>query len=317
MGRTNKLVDGCYSFWLGGVFPILAGLLQEEREQEGQGQEQGSAPHHREQQQRPAAAAGSGLRPRGTHGLGALQQKGSTVANRAEASAMPDVANRLADMLLSGGTDWVASLDTAPPLEVAQRQLVRLQAELDAAVEASLAAEDALKVAVEGDAPGSRVEELKQEAVELVERSAEAQCNLEQGRSHVEFTTTSATVLLAAEGGEGGRAAGAAAGVTEGATAGGGSGSSRQPQLYNAQALQLWLLKCCQGVSELQAGLGAAGRWHGCGMSLGLPTCTPKHFTTYKHYNLRPPRACSLAVLQAHGGMKDKPGKAPDFYHTW
>lgn len=22
-GRTNKLVDGCYSFWQGGVFPLL------------------------------------------------------------------------------------------------------------------------------------------------------------------------------------------------------------------------------------------------------------------------------------------------------
>ena len=23
MGRSNKLVDGCYSFWLGAMFPIL------------------------------------------------------------------------------------------------------------------------------------------------------------------------------------------------------------------------------------------------------------------------------------------------------
>ena len=23
MGRTNKLVDGCYSFWQGGLFPLL------------------------------------------------------------------------------------------------------------------------------------------------------------------------------------------------------------------------------------------------------------------------------------------------------
>jgi hypothetical protein len=27
-GRTNKLVDGCYSFWQGGVFPLLQQLLQ-------------------------------------------------------------------------------------------------------------------------------------------------------------------------------------------------------------------------------------------------------------------------------------------------
>lgn len=27
MGRTNKLVDGCYSFWQGGLFPLLQTLL--------------------------------------------------------------------------------------------------------------------------------------------------------------------------------------------------------------------------------------------------------------------------------------------------
>ncbi len=33
MGRTNKLVDGCYSFWQGGSFPLL-GLLMREKEKE-------------------------------------------------------------------------------------------------------------------------------------------------------------------------------------------------------------------------------------------------------------------------------------------
>jgi protein farnesyltransferase subunit beta len=27
-GRTNKLVDGCYSFWQGGLFPLLQRLPQ-------------------------------------------------------------------------------------------------------------------------------------------------------------------------------------------------------------------------------------------------------------------------------------------------
>ena len=27
MGRTNKLVDGCYSFWQGGIFPLLQKLM--------------------------------------------------------------------------------------------------------------------------------------------------------------------------------------------------------------------------------------------------------------------------------------------------
>ena len=26
-GRTNKLVDGCYSFWQGGIFPIIHSIL--------------------------------------------------------------------------------------------------------------------------------------------------------------------------------------------------------------------------------------------------------------------------------------------------
>ena len=29
-GRTNKLVDGCYSFWQGGVFPLIYMALKEE-----------------------------------------------------------------------------------------------------------------------------------------------------------------------------------------------------------------------------------------------------------------------------------------------
>jgi protein farnesyltransferase subunit beta len=33
-GRTNKLVDGCYSFWQGGVFPVLQQLLQQDLPQE-------------------------------------------------------------------------------------------------------------------------------------------------------------------------------------------------------------------------------------------------------------------------------------------
>lgn len=31
-GRTNKLVDGCYSFWQGGMFPLLHGILAENGE---------------------------------------------------------------------------------------------------------------------------------------------------------------------------------------------------------------------------------------------------------------------------------------------
>ena len=29
-GRTNKLVDGCYSFWQGGAFPLIHMVLNEQ-----------------------------------------------------------------------------------------------------------------------------------------------------------------------------------------------------------------------------------------------------------------------------------------------
>lgn len=35
-GRTNKLVDGCYSFWVGGLFPILDFLLKPQGKTEGE-----------------------------------------------------------------------------------------------------------------------------------------------------------------------------------------------------------------------------------------------------------------------------------------
>ena len=41
-GRTNKLVDGCYSFWQGGIFPLLHKMLSESPDQSVTS----SLPHH-------------------------------------------------------------------------------------------------------------------------------------------------------------------------------------------------------------------------------------------------------------------------------
>lgn len=30
MGRTNKLVDGCYSYWVGALFPLVASLQRQQ-----------------------------------------------------------------------------------------------------------------------------------------------------------------------------------------------------------------------------------------------------------------------------------------------
>lgn len=40
-GRTNKLVDGCYGWWGGGMFGVLGGLLSEESSKKGKGGEVG------------------------------------------------------------------------------------------------------------------------------------------------------------------------------------------------------------------------------------------------------------------------------------
>lgn len=34
-GRTNKLVDGCYGWWVGGLFAVLEGLVRGGAEREG------------------------------------------------------------------------------------------------------------------------------------------------------------------------------------------------------------------------------------------------------------------------------------------
>ena len=196
MGRTNKLVDGCYSLWQGGVFPILHGLLvgpqglalptaavsggapavplsqqvggggsaterhdsarsigilQERRQQQLQEEEE----EQEEAQQQEAAG----------------QRQGQ---GRVEESA-EEVADRLADLLLSGGTDWVASLPALPPEAAAEQQVAQLQQRLDELVGASLVAEDRLTEAVEQRRPGQEVDELKQEVVDLVEQSADVQ----------------------------------------------------------------------------------------------------------------------------------------------
>ena len=58
MGRTNKLVDGCYSFWQGGAFPLLgaasAALLQSERERTGTGGNAGEEEEEEEEEEETA-----------------------------------------------------------------------------------------------------------------------------------------------------------------------------------------------------------------------------------------------------------------------
>jgi len=37
-GRPNKLVDGCYSFWVGGLFPLLEAIMSRRQFEDDVGQ---------------------------------------------------------------------------------------------------------------------------------------------------------------------------------------------------------------------------------------------------------------------------------------
>eukprot|EP00887_Chlorella_sp_A99_P006625 scaffold3.g6625.t1 len=266
MGRTNKLVDGCYSLWQGGAFPVLHELMEAHGGGLLSSIAAGVAPPPAAPTAaapaaapEPAPAAALGSRHDSAASIPSDQQGqgdagGASGGQEGGAASVTQVADCLADLLLSGGTDWVASLQTLPPLGVAERQTLpplgvaerqveRLQQQLDSVVEASLQAEDALRAAVQLQRAEEEVAALRQEAAGLA---------IEHAKEHLEVMRTSAAVLTTA--GAGGSAQAAAA-----------PGAAQQQLLYNATALQLWLLKCCQG-----------GR----------------------------------------GGMRDKPGKAPDYYHT-
>jgi protein farnesyltransferase subunit beta len=36
-GRTNKLVDGCYSFWVGALLPLIQAVLRQKPARDNQG----------------------------------------------------------------------------------------------------------------------------------------------------------------------------------------------------------------------------------------------------------------------------------------
>ena len=87
-GRTNKLVDGCYSFWQGGAFPVLGLLLgslsARERGKDGETREVGDSPNA------PASSAsshqgagrGAGGAPSSAKGLAAARVMTSGTPSR-------------------------------------------------------------------------------------------------------------------------------------------------------------------------------------------------------------------------------------------
>ncbi len=181
-GRTAKLVDGCYSLWQGGVFPILADLLRQQQA----ARPAGAAAQSAATGLRAAAAA---ARP----AAAAAPAAGSASAG-GSAHAAPDAAAaaRLSKLLLGEapeGSDgdaspraddpgrepslaeWVGDLPKLAPLAAVQRRQAELQVQLDVAVEASLEAEERYRAAA-GQAAGGP---LQQEALAALDRAADLQ----------------------------------------------------------------------------------------------------------------------------------------------
>lgn len=108
MGRTNKLVDGCYSYWQGALFPLLQHLKGKQHVQR--------APRQNAQQQ--AAQGGA-----------------------QEGQALLEAAHAVAAELLSGDEEeFVRGLRSVPPMQAAERELEARQKELDDLVDQSLQA---------------------------------------------------------------------------------------------------------------------------------------------------------------------------------
>ena len=143
-GRTNKLVDGCYSLWQGGVFPLLAALLRAQPQQQQQEQEQ----------QQPEGASAQPDADAVQQVLQALQGQSPGDADGGSLEA------------------WLTTLPSLGPEAAAEARQTELQRQLDAAVESSLEAEERYRAVPPGTAAAAP---LQQEAVAVLEAAAELQ----------------------------------------------------------------------------------------------------------------------------------------------
>ena len=221
-GRTNKLVDGCYSLWQGGIFPLLR-FVGEDGGTQGDGNAVKGAPQER------AGRAAAEEELRGT------------------------AAAVVAAEVLAGEADLAAVLqgEAQPPALVALGAVDRAQRALDSAVEETLKREEAYQAAAAQGTPDTTPAQAAAKAAALaaLQAASDAQDALNRAKQHVNSAECAATVLLKKSSSSGGP------------DRGGDDGGL----LYDARALQVWLLVACQ-----------VGR----------------------------------------GGLRDKPGKHADYYHT-
>jgi protein farnesyltransferase subunit beta len=289
-GRTNKLVDGCYSFWQGALFALLQrlGLGQLSQMQVRQ-----AAALEAEAEAEAEAAAAVALLERSLASTrnSAPDPAPTTGADRAAFPLqVPDVPAGSALAAARAGNPLLR-IDLRPPQppeeQAARAVEVRLAAQA-AARQAALDASEAVHTLLEGSSART-AEAPSAQARGLMHAAHKAQQSLEAALHNRELLGASAAqlVVLAQEplpavegldggsggggGGSGDDAEGGAAGVDAGTrqllqVAAEKPALRQRPScLMDSGALQLWLLCCCQ---------------------------------------------------MSRGGLRDKPGKSADYYHT-
>ena len=87
--------------------------------------------------------------------------------------------------------------------------------------------------------------------------------------------------------------------------------------LYDAEALQLWLLQCCQTVrrhlcTEPKFAVLTPCHPYVSPFNVVYPPMRSLHWS----YHGEDPTLGRICAVQLKGGLRDKPGKAVDYYHT-
>jgi protein farnesyltransferase subunit beta len=242
MGRTCKLVDGCYSLWQGGIFPLLA-------------QAEGTNKNE--------SKIGSG----GVSGFSSSDKiKDQVMVDSSEDlhAAVDDILN---NSNIQQELNTIKALLVAPQSVTAANAAATAQQRVDAAVENSLKFEEEYKIEAAQNSPHAEVR--KADALMALEEAADAQEALEKYKEHAESALCSAVQLLSQYRKEHPAASGINFddGSRENTTNyGTSSAATNEDLLYDPLALQLWLLACCQN--------------------------------------------------SVKGGLRDKPGKQVDYYHT-
>lgn len=156
MGRTCKLVDGCYSLWQGGVFPLLA---------------------------------------QATDGEGKLSVLGEYANSIADAQEMHAAVDALLDNInIEAELMEIKALEPSGPQENALSVAQRGQQRFEAAVEASFKFEEEYKT--EAAQRMEHAEVRKADTLMALEEAADAQESLQRAREHAESAACAAVTLL-------------------------------------------------------------------------------------------------------------------------